>query len=82
MWAGTDSLEVVLLVGGTSAAEQAAATAHVVAVDPASDGVPMIQLRKLQLDARLGEVAVYFGGNSTVRVLQAFVSKLMPGAYQ
>ena len=60
-------MEAVLLIGGTSAAEQAAATAHIEAVDPPSRGLPMRQLRKLLLDVRMAQVAVYFGGNATVR---------------
>lgn len=66
MRAAAESLEAVIHIGGTSTTDLAAAEAHIVAVDPPSEGIPMQQLRKLQLDVSLADIAVHFGGNSMV----------------
>ena len=67
MRAGTDTLEAVILLRGTAPEDDMAATEHIVAVDPSSKGVPMRQLRRIQLDVSAAGLSVYFGGNSRVR---------------
>ena len=68
MQAGAESLEAILFIRGTAAADDAAAAAHIVAVDAPSEGVPMRQLRMAHLDVSAAGLAVYFSGCSKVCV--------------
>ncbi len=66
MHVSADVLEGMLVVCGKSATAVRAAQAHVVAVDPPSQGVPLHQLRKLHADVAASRVAVYFSTASKV----------------
>ena len=66
MRAAVDSLEAVLMVRGSGPQDEAAALAHIAAVDPPSAAVPMRQLMLVHLGASGSGVAVHFSGNSQV----------------
>ncbi|KAK9806263.1 hypothetical protein WJX72_007766 [[Myrmecia] bisecta] len=57
--------DAIFVICGSSEASQRATLAHIAAVDPPSQGVPMRQLHKIHLDVALGPAAVYFAGCTT-----------------
>ena len=68
MRAAVDSLQAVLVVRGSAASDEAAALAHIAAVDPPSAGVSMRQLALVHIGGSGSGLSVHFGGNSQVLV--------------
>ncbi len=66
MLAAVDSLQAVLIVRGSAPTDEAAALAHIAAVDPSSAGVSMRQLTLVHIGGSGSGLAVHFGGNSQV----------------
>ena len=78
MLAALDSLQAVLVVRGSSPQDEAAALAHIAAVDPPSAGVQMRQLTLVQLGASGTGAAVHFSGNAQVTICKHLTQKRIP----
>ena len=69
MRASVTSLQAVLVVRGSSQADETAALGHIAAVDLPSAAVPMRQLALIHIGASGSGLAVHFGDNLQVLAL-------------
>ena len=80
MRASVDTLQAVLVVRGSAQPDEAAALAFIAAVDPPSATVPMRQLALIHIGASGSGLAVHFGGNLQVLVVNHIHADQWQGA--